>query len=314
MASETSGEIHIHHARRWLFLGGANREADDGDTGPGGVYQFVSFVFWYVAMIACCLAPTCLALRRRRQLERNEQERRRREESGEGTDGGLGGLVVLGGTNGSVLLWTAVDGSGVLTLRVLNDSGAPPAADADATGERAKRLGEAMKETTFVVRASDLLRKPGAGRGEDDDDDKNDGGREASFDPETNAVEPNDRNASDADDDDDDDEPFAELRLPPGRTVPASCAICLSSYRAGDRVAYASVCRLRAAAPAEGTCPHAFHAGCISEWLAGRDGPHRTVCPCCRRPFCAAVPLSPAGSGSRTVPSGDGSTPRTAAI
>lgn len=56
------------------------------------------------------------------------------------------------------------------------------------------------------------------------------------------------------------------------RQVTGTCAICLSSYEKGEHIVWSSC----------GECIHAFHLGCIEEWIQKR---YVSSCPCCRREF-----------------------------
>ncbi len=59
------------------------------------------------------------------------------------------------------------------------------------------------------------------------------------------------------------------------RQVTGTCAICLSSYKAGETVVWSS----------NTDCPHAFHTNCIVTWIKKR---YTSSCPCCRRGFIDA--------------------------
>jgi hypothetical protein len=57
------------------------------------------------------------------------------------------------------------------------------------------------------------------------------------------------------------------------RLVPNICTICLCNYEIGSEIVWSS----------NSACEHAFHQGCIEQWLMKqREGP---LCPCCRREF-----------------------------
>jgi len=86
------------------------------------------------------------------------------------------------------------------------------------------------------------------------------------------------------DDAPEEDEAQDYLTLPCCRKVPNCCAVCLSSYSAGDRVDWSS----------NEACKHAFHEDCILDWLTkNQDG---TPCPCCRQEFIA-LDLTLEGTG-----------------
>ena len=53
------------------------------------------------------------------------------------------------------------------------------------------------------------------------------------------------------------------------------CAICLESYRVGDKVAWST----------NVSCSHAFHRSCIVEYLITMKDGTGTPCPICRQPF-----------------------------
>jgi hypothetical protein len=57
------------------------------------------------------------------------------------------------------------------------------------------------------------------------------------------------------------------------RTVPGICTICLCAYEDGDQITWST----------EASCQHAFHTGCIVQWLAKKEEPR---CPVCRQEFC----------------------------
>jgi hypothetical protein len=61
------------------------------------------------------------------------------------------------------------------------------------------------------------------------------------------------------------------------REISDSCAVCISLYRAGDKVVWSS----------NPACKHIFHSACIEEWLRKERSYLR--CPCCRHPFLADV-------------------------
>ena len=57
--------------------------------------------------------------------------------------------------------------------------------------------------------------------------------------------------------------------------VPNCCAICLESYRVGEKVAWST----------NVSCSHAFHRSCIVEYLVTMKDGNGTPCPICRQPF-----------------------------
>ena len=63
------------------------------------------------------------------------------------------------------------------------------------------------------------------------------------------------------------------LTLPCHQKAPNCCAVCLSSYSAGDTVIWSS----------NKACKHAFHEDCILDWLTKIQ--KGTPCPCCRQEF-----------------------------
>ena len=75
----------------------------------------------------------------------------------------------------------------------------------------------------------------------------------------------------------------------PEKTVPNCCAICLSSYKAGESVVWS----------ASGKCSHAFHQDCVLEYLGSVKG-DKILCPCCRQDFCD-VPTAPTKCGEENV-------------
>lgn len=78
------------------------------------------------------------------------------------------------------------------------------------------------------------------------------------------------------------------------RTIPISCAICLTEYAPNDHLSYSS----------NESCTHAFHTDCITQWLVAlgkrqckmqrfSEVPNEKElvefgldCPCCRQEFC----------------------------
>jgi len=69
-------------------------------------------------------------------------------------------------------------------------------------------------------------------------------------------------------DDSDDEYSNQEVR----RTFVGSCAVCLSSYRAGDMIVWSS----------NSQCHHVFHESCFKTWAQANECP---ICPCCRQSF-----------------------------
>jgi hypothetical protein len=86
------------------------------------------------------------------------------------------------------------------------------------------------------------------------------------------------------------------------RQAPSGCAICLSHFRATERISWASNCE----------CPHVFHHDCLLHWFQAvgskdqtkklRERPDMSdqevldsicrfpkLCPCCRQQFCAEM-------------------------
>ena len=56
------------------------------------------------------------------------------------------------------------------------------------------------------------------------------------------------------------------------RTFVGSCAVCLSTYRAGDVIVWSS----------NRYCHHVFHESCFITWAQSKEIP---TCPCCRQNF-----------------------------
>lgn len=124
--------------------------------------------------------------------------------------------------------------------------------------ERSHRIREALKPTTITVKEKDLIEK------EENTKPTEEGKQEQA----TDDVEEGDNLERES----------TMLQLlgdtPNGnRQVPASCAICLSTYEVND-----SVC----VSPNE-HCVHAFHTECAITWLSKKE---QTLCPCCRQEFC----------------------------
>jgi Ring finger domain len=70
------------------------------------------------------------------------------------------------------------------------------------------------------------------------------------------------------------------LQLTATRRVPNCCAVCLSGYEVGEKVAWSP----------NRKCRHAFHRDCIVDWFVkmpddGTSSGISTPCPCCRRDF-----------------------------
>jgi len=74
------------------------------------------------------------------------------------------------------------------------------------------------------------------------------------------------------------------LTLSCHQKVPNCCAVCLSSYSAGDTVIWSS----------NKECQHAFHEDCILDWLTKIQ--NGTPCPCCRQEF-TELDETPEGTG-----------------
>lgn len=230
-----------------------------------------------------------------------------------------------GGNN--VFIWTSPSGNiyyggnQVLALETLEGD--------VAIKERTRRLEVAVEATTFVVKDGDIITLNNNGDAEEEEGGKENINTESD---DKSTQEDKKREKEDEDDEGDEedvergirssknsstaeymDENNAELRLPVSplatdkntrKTVPAMCAICLGPYEVGDRVTYSPVV---ATSTSEGqeqdvetggssslpsrSCSHAFHTDCIVEWLAKKNDA-RPECPCCRRAFCAVVPLT----------------------
>ena len=56
------------------------------------------------------------------------------------------------------------------------------------------------------------------------------------------------------------------------RSFVGSCAVCLTSYKAGDMIVWSS----------NKECQHVFHESCFMVWAQQKECP---TCPCCRQRF-----------------------------
>jgi hypothetical protein len=69
---------------------------------------------------------------------------------------------------------------------------------------------------------------------------------------------------------DDSDSEYSDKEV--RRAFVGSCAVCLSSYRAGDMIVWSS----------NSQCQHVFHESCFITWAQVQECP---TCPCCRQSF-----------------------------
>ena len=298
---------------------GGNNSVTDVSNELGGnhsrdAYEFIAFIFWYAAMIACCVVPTCCAYRRRGRVDRHLYTQQQRaldnfnwQQHQEETMMFVWSLYGVGGGEG------ANGGNQTLMLQSLDSEA--------AVRERTKRLEVAMEEETFSVKDGDIVCNANANTNANanihDSDDKKD----AKNDQEGSETECNGVVEKDIERgsvgvnvgvgvgvDADENENNAELRLPTKRSVPDICAICLCPYEVGDRVTYSEATTTTTTISDEeqqpamsqsqqSCCPHAFHTDCIVEWLAKKNDA-RPECPCCRRPFCTVVPITTADLGN----------------
>lgn len=67
------------------------------------------------------------------------------------------------------------------------------------------------------------------------------------------------------------------------RLVPNCCAVCLASYEKGDDVVWSK----------NENCSHAFHEGCVTDWLTGPKMQVSNPCPCCRCIFVNTEEVRP---------------------
>ncbi|KAL3918591.1 MAG: hypothetical protein SGILL_004162 [Bacillariaceae sp.] len=168
-----------------------------------------------------------------------------------------------------------------------------------AKEERKRRVEEALKDTSFLVDAQDMVAGDGESMAKERD--------VSSGNPDQATTDANlhDNNTrmEDAEDEkvsgqattnaslqDMEAQALAELevtsvlRLPKkdgagtSVEVPAVCAICLCGYEIEDSVTYSK-------------CPHAFHTECIVQWLA-KSNEGNPKCPCCRQVYCEIQPIT----------------------
>uniref|UniRef100_A0A7S3KZG3 RING-type domain-containing protein n=2 Tax=Amphora coffeiformis TaxID=265554 RepID=A0A7S3KZG3_9STRA len=229
-------EPRITAAQQYSSL---HRRLEDGRDDPTerDAYELVAFLLWYIFLVLCCVVPTCCAYRRRRLVEQRMSQQQenfaRMQESN---------FFFLSS------LTTRRDGEAV-------------------QAERSRILTEALKDTTMVVKESDMetlspSERPSLPHGE----------------ILTMHGDPEDVDAPKNEYDIEETDHLQVLTLPPNfsngnRKVPGVCAICLCAYEAGDVVAWS----------AEENCQHAFHNDCLVPWLAKKNEPH---CPVCRQSFC----------------------------
>jgi hypothetical protein len=94
-------------------------------------------------------------------------------------------------------------------------------------------------------------------------------------------IDFSDRNGSH--DHDDVDEDYSSLLILPRKhhsTIHSLCAICIESYKAGDKVIWSS----------NSSCIHCFHYDCFVQAAETaikrkKNGPFMLLCPICRQPF-----------------------------
>ena len=80
------------------------------------------------------------------------------------------------------------------------------------------------------------------------------------------------------------DQGFLVLHTQQGdRLVPNCCAVCLASYEKGDDVVWSK----------NENCCHAFHEGCVTDWLTGPKMQVSNPCPCCRCIFVNTEEVRP---------------------
>jgi len=69
--------------------------------------------------------------------------------------------------------------------------------------------------------------------------------------------------------------PVATPRTNTKRSVPAFCAVCLSSYSVDTEIVWSS----------NNACRHVFHQDCMEQYLMKLRQGEGPICPCCRREF-----------------------------
>jgi hypothetical protein len=219
------------------------------------VLEFVGFLTWYTLLIVCCIIPPCLAYRRRRTMDRTTILQR----------------AYLQRMTEHVLMFGGIG--------MLSDDGE---VGEEHRLERSRRIVNALKQTTVIVKEEDLIEKqeedivvaPSA-PGPDAELGVTGLDLGESYAPDAGEVAITENVSAVVDM----EEVSTMLQLgdtPNGqRQVPACCAICLCTYEVGDSVVVSP----------NQHCVHAFHVDCAVTWLSKKREP---LCPCCRQEYCDA--------------------------